>query len=202
MFSEGYRDSGIRHGACTRDVGERSVTIRKSQGFALIDLIFVIGIIGVLASIAAPRLLAARQGAGSASAIGSLRAVASAQLTFALTCGAGFYAPNLTTLGVPPVGSDAAFLSQNLTGDDIVTRGGYILQMFATGYPGAPGTCNGLAIGEAGQAYKAGADPVDVNNNFRYFAINANGQIFEDTVDLFTVMPEVGDPPSGHVLGH
>jgi hypothetical protein len=39
-----------------------------------------------------------------------------------------------------------------------------------------------------------------VNNNPRYFAINANGQIFEDTVTLFPVMPEVGDPPSGHVL--
>ncbi len=178
------------------------MTIRKSQGFALIDLIFVIGIIGVLASTATPRLLAARQGAGSASAIGSLRAVASAQLTFALTCGAGFYAPNLTTLGVPPVGSDAAFLSQNLTGDDIVTRGGYILQMSATAFPAAPSSCNGLAIGDAGQAYKAGADPVDVNNNFRYFALNANGQIFEDTVTLFPVMPEVGDPPAGHVLGH
>jgi type II secretory pathway pseudopilin PulG len=180
---------------------ERSVAIRKSQGFALIDLIFVIGIIGILAAIATPRLFAARQGAGSASAIGSLRAIASAQLTFALTCSSGFYAPNLMTLGVPPIGSDAAFLSQNLTGNDIVTRGNYIIQMSATAYPTAPGSCNGLALGEAGQAYKAGGDPVDVNNNTRYFAINANGQIFEDTVTLFPVMPEVGDPPSGHPLG-
>jgi len=180
---------------------EQSVAIRKSQGFALIDLIFVIGIIGILAAIATPRLFAARAGAGSASAIGSLRAIASAQLTFALTCSSGFYAPNLTTLGVPPIGSDAAFLSQNLTGNDIITRGNYIIQMSATPYPTAPGSCNGLALGEAGQAYKASGDPVDVNNNTRYFAINANGQIFEDTVTLFPVMPEVGDPPSGHPLG-
>lgn len=176
------------------------MTIRKSTGFALIDLIFVIGIIAVLASIATPRLLSARQGAGSASAIGSLRAISSAQLTFALTCGGGFYAPTLTTLGVPPIGSDAAFLSQNLTGDDIVTRGGYIIQLGATAFPQAPASCNGVAFGEGGQAYRAGADPVDVNNNFRYFAINANGTIFEDTVSLFPVMPEVGDPPSGHIL--
>ena len=176
------------------------MTTRKAHGFALIDLIFVIGIIGVLAAIATPRLLSARAGAGSASAIGSLRAIASAQLTFALTCGAGFYAPTLTALGVAPVGSDDAFLSQNLTGDDIVTRGGYVVQLQGTAYPGAPGSCNGLALGEAAQAYRAGADPSDVNNNFRYFAINANGTIFEDTVSLFPVMPEVGDPPSGHIL--
>jgi hypothetical protein len=88
-----------------------------------------------------------------------------------------------------------------LTGDDIITRGNYIIQLTATPYPTAPGSCNGLALGLAGQAYKAAADPVDVNNNSRYFAINANGQIFEDTVSLFPVMPEVGDPPSGHVLG-
>ncbi|HVQ16663.1 MAG TPA: hypothetical protein VMS40_23835, partial [Vicinamibacterales bacterium] len=131
----------MRHDACSRDMKERSVAIRKSQGFALIDLIFVIGIIGVLAATATPRLMAARQGAGSASAIGSLRAISSAQLTFALTCSSGFYAPNLMTLGVPPIGSDAPFLSQNLTGNDIVTRGNYIIQMLATPYPTAPGSC-------------------------------------------------------------
>ena len=89
--------------------------IRKKSGFALIDLIFTIGIIGVLCTIALPRLLLAKQSAGSASAIGSLRAINSAQLTFALTCGAGFYAPSLTRLGTLPIGSKAAFLTGSLT---------------------------------------------------------------------------------------
>src|SRR5262245_45236880 len=71
---------------------------RSAHGFALIDLIFVCGIIGVLAVIAMPRLLLAKQAAGAASAIGSLRAIDSSQLTFALTCGGGFYAPSLTVL--------------------------------------------------------------------------------------------------------
>jgi type II secretory pathway pseudopilin PulG len=176
------------------------VTKRKANGFALIDLIFVIGIIGVLAATATPRLLAARQGAGAASAIGSLRAISSGQLTFALTCGGGFYAPNLTTLGVAPPASNEAFLSPNLTGADIVTRGGYVLQMSATPFASAPASCNGLALGGAGQAYKAGADPADPITNFRYFAINANGAIFEDVVTLFPSMPEVGEPASGFLL--
>src|SRR4051794_25219913 len=73
--------------------------IRKAQGFALIDLVFVCGVIGVLCSIALPRLLLAKQSASSASAIATMRVIDSAQLTYALTCGSGFYAPKLTTLG-------------------------------------------------------------------------------------------------------
>ena len=84
--------------------------IRQARGFALIDLIFVCGIIGLLASMALPRLALAKAAAGSASAIGSLRAINSAELTFALTCGNGFYAPNLTTLGTPPPGSNEPFI--------------------------------------------------------------------------------------------
>jgi type II secretory pathway pseudopilin PulG len=176
------------------------VTKRNAKGFALIDLIFVIGIICVLASTAMPRLLAARQSAGAASAIGSLRSIGSAQLTFALTCGGGFYSPNLSTLGVAPPASNEAFLSQNLTGGDIVTRGGYLIQMSAAPYVSAPGSCNGLPIGQSGQSYKAGADPVDPTTNFRYFATNSNGVIFEDTVSLYAAMPEVGEPASGHLI--
>ena len=176
------------------------MTKPNAKGFALIDLIFTIGIIGVLATMAMPRLLAARQSAGSASAIGSLRAIGSAQLTFALTCGGGFYSPNLSTLGVAPPASNEAFLSQNLTGGDIVTRGGYLIQMSATPFVTAPGSCNGLPLGQASQAYKVGADPVDPTTNFRYFATNANGVIFEDTASLYAAMPEVGEPASGFLL--
>jgi type II secretory pathway pseudopilin PulG len=47
--------------------------IRKAQGFALIDVIFVCGIIGLLSGIALPRLMLAKQSAGAAAAIGSMR---------------------------------------------------------------------------------------------------------------------------------
>ena len=172
---------------------------RAAQGFALIDVIFVCGIIGVLATIALPRLLLARQSAGSASAIGSMRAINSAQLTFALTCGGGFYAPNLTTLGNPPPASHEAFISANLGSADTVTKSGYIIQLTATPFAAAPASCNGLGIGEAGQAFKAGADPSEPTNT-RFFATNANAQIFEDNSTLYAAMPEVGDPVAGHLL--
>jgi type II secretory pathway pseudopilin PulG len=172
---------------------------RKADGFALIDLIFTVGLIATLAMLALPRLVLARQSAGSASAIGSMRTISSAQLSFALTCGGGFYAPNLMSLGTPPPASSAGFVSPQLAVANQVTRAGYLIQMSATPFAPAPPTCNGLALGATGQAFKAAADPVEPGNP-RYFAINANGQIFEHTSTLFAAMPEAGEPGIGHLL--
>ena len=173
--------------------------IRKVHGFALLDLIFVIGIIGVLCAIALPRLLLAKQVAGAASAIGAMRAINSAQLTFAITCGAGFYAPNLTALGTPPAGSPEAFISPGLGVSNAVTRSGYMVQVGATPYAGAPASCNGLADGETGRGFKAGADPVEPGN-IRFFGTNANGVIYEHTSSIFGGMPETGAPAAGSPL--
>ena len=177
----------------------RKVVLRKAHGFALIDMIFVTGIIGLLMSIAMPRLIMAKQSAGSASAIGSMRVINSAQLTFALTCGAGFYAPALTTLGTPPPGSHEAFITTNLGTADTIRKAAYTIQMTATPFAGAPGSCNGLAPGAAGQGFVAGADPTDLPNT-RYFATNANNVIYEHNASLYATMPEVGAPLIGHVL--
>jgi type II secretory pathway pseudopilin PulG len=175
------------------------VTIRKAQGFALIDLIFVCGVIGVLCSIALPRLLLAKQSAASASAIASMRVINSGQLTYALTCGSGFYAPNLTTLGTPPPGSREPFVSSNLGAADTVIKSGYTIAMSAAAYPGSPGSCNGLGVGIAGQGFIATADPTEPSN-LRFFATNASALIYEHTATLTGAMPETGAPPVGQVL--
>src|SRR5689334_22575008 len=129
--------------------------IRQEKGFTLVDMLFVMGLMGVLCSIALPRMLLARQSAGAASAIGSMRTIASAELTFALTCGGGFYAPSLTTLGNPPPASSVGFLGPSLAGSDAVTRSGYVFRLEAEAFDQAPGSCNGLDAGEAGQGYIA-----------------------------------------------
>jgi len=173
--------------------------VGKAHGFALLDLIFVCGIIGLLCGIALPRILVARQSAGAASAIGSLRSINSSELTFALTCGNGFYSPNLTRLGVAPPGSREPFLSPNMTASDSVIKSGYTITVEGTPFAGAPPTCNGLAAGEAAQGFRSGADPTEPTNP-RFFASNSNGSIFEHDASLFASMPEVGEPPSGHVV--
>ena len=174
------------------------MTIRKSEGFALIDVLFVCAIMGVLATIALPRMLMAKQSAGAASAIGSLRTIHSAQLTFALTCGAGFYAPDLTTLGRAPVNSREAFISPNLAGSNSVTRSGYVIEVDATPYSGAPGSCNGLGVGEAAQGWRATADPTSPENA-RFFGTNVNGSVWQHNQSLSSI-PEVGEPSVGEVL--
>lgn len=188
-----------RYGLCTPVKGMPHVRSRRAQGFALIDLIFVCGIIGLLCSIALPRLLLAKQAAGAASAIGSMRAINSAQLTFALTCGSGFYSPTLTTLGTAPPGSREAFITASLGGSDAVTKSGYTIQLTAASYAGAPPSCNGLAGGSGGQGFKAAADPTQPGNA-RFFGTNANAMIYEHDSTLFAAMPEVGEPLVGHAL--
>ena len=179
-----------------------NVVIRNAKaqgGFALIDMIFVCGLIGLLSGIALPRLMLAKQAAGSASAIGSMRVLSSAQLTFALTCGSGFYAPKLTTLGTPPPGSTEAFVSPDLTNADSIIKSGYVIQMAAAPYTGAPSTCNGLPPDQAGQGFRAAADPTETQN-LRFFGINSYGIVYEDVISLFAPMPEVGEPSAGHPL--
>jgi type II secretory pathway pseudopilin PulG len=171
----------------------------KAQGFALIDVIFVCGIIGLLASIALPRLLLAKQSAEAASAIGSMRAINSGQLTFALTCGGGFYAPDLTTLGTAPPGSNEAFITPSLGGANTIVKSSYTFQMSAVAFAGAPSSCNGNGVGEDGTGYKAAGDAMSPNN-IRFFATNARGSIWEDVASLWASMPEVGEPATGHPI--
>jgi type II secretory pathway pseudopilin PulG len=171
----------------------------SASGFALIDLIFVIGMIALLCSIAVPRLMMAKSTAGAASAIGSLRTIGSSQLTFALTCGSGFYAPSLTTLAMPAPGSSDGFISPTLAEADVVTRGNYVITMYGTPFGAAPASCNGLAVGDTAQGYAATADPAYPPFK-RYFGINSHSTIYEDTASLDGVMPEMGEPPSGVLL--
>jgi len=175
------------------------VRIRNQDGFTLIDILFVIAIIGILSAIALPRLLIAKQSADAASAIGSLRTINSGQLTFALTCDSGFYAPKLTTLGVMPPGSNEPFVSPGLTSADTVMKSGYVVNVLGTPFANAPASCNGLPAGEGARAFMASADPSEPSNR-RFFATNANGTIYEHTSTLAGIMPEVGIPPVGHPL--
>jgi type II secretory pathway pseudopilin PulG len=134
-----------------------------------------VAIIGIIAAIAIPGLLRARQSGNEASGIGSMRAINSAQSTFAASCGSGFYATTLVELGTPPAGG-TAFIGEDLGAAVAVTKSTYLVTLGASTLPAPqnpPPSCNGAVV-TAG--YNASATPGDPS--MRHFATNTSGTIF------------------------
>jgi hypothetical protein len=134
-------------------------------------------------AVSGSRLSKAERG-NEASAIGALRAVASAQGAFASSCGGGGYVTDLADLVRKPRGSSQGFISPDLRHNGVV-KSGYVITVARDAAPGVTRLSSTACVETSSpvvSSYFASAVPLKRGETgTRFFATDARGTIYQST---------------------
>ena len=141
--------------------------VKKNQkGFSLIELLIVVAIILIIAAIAIPNLLRSRMAANEASAVGSIRTINTASVTYSTTYPDAGYPGALSQLAPAATASSAAAdLIDSVLASG--TKSGYSFVM-------TPGT------GTPSTGYTVTGKPISASSGTRGFYSNQSGVIRGD----------------------
>jgi len=149
--------------------------VKKNQkGFSLIELLIVVAIILIIAAIAIPNLLRSRMAANEASAVGSIRTVNTAAVTYSTTYPATGYPVALSQLApaTPATSTSADLIDSVLSGG---TKSGYTFKMTVGSGASTPQT-----------SYSVAAAPVSTSSGTRTFYSDQSGVIRGDPTTTAT----------------
>jgi prepilin-type N-terminal cleavage/methylation domain-containing protein len=126
--------------------------MRKQKGFSLIELLIVVAIILIIAAIAIPNLLRARMAANESAAVGSIRTINTAEVSYLTAYPTTGYAAIAALGGTSPCTASSA--TACLIDNNLAT---------ATAAPGKSGYVYN-AVADTTSTYHATAIPAAVNS--------------------------------------